>query len=178
MSDIIDPSLDVKTLTTECTTFFTHLKGNEAKEAMRFKYGDYEAIIESVQREKADSQSKGDHIQSKARSKWKGKLDVSVQYNTKPLGRRNSVNKKNSSSVIQDVEEECKMIKHSRNCAKSQSSVGKSGNTNFKRAEVKSSKRNKSYVDDEMLADDSSHTQFVFAGISERRSQVLVPTLL
>ncbi|XP_022803262.1 DNA excision repair protein ERCC-6-like 2 isoform X2 [Stylophora pistillata] len=178
MSYIIDPSLDVKTLTTECTTFFTHLKGNEAKEAMRFKYGDYEAIIESVQREKADSQSKGDHIQSKARSKWKGKLDVSVQYNTKPLGRRNSVNKKNSSSVIQDVEEDCKMIKHSRNCAKSQSSVGKSGNTNFKRAEVKSSKRNKSYVDDEMLADGFHDQDMIRPSLTELALGPTVPLIL
>ncbi|XP_066016491.1 DNA excision repair protein ERCC-6-like 2 isoform X3 [Pocillopora verrucosa] len=63
---------DFKSFTTEDTTFFNHLKGNEAEETMRFKYGNYEAVTKSPQQEKADLRSKGDHMQSKARSRGKG----------------------------------------------------------------------------------------------------------
>lgn len=63
------------------------------------------------------------------------------------------MNKKKSSSVIQNVEEECKIIKHSRNSAKSPSSTANPGNTSFEKAKLKISERNESYVDNEMLAD-------------------------
>nr|XP_058956968.1 DNA excision repair protein ERCC-6-like 2 isoform X2 [Pocillopora verrucosa] len=169
---------DFKSFATEDTTFFTHLKGNEAEETMRFKYGNYEAVTKSPQQEKADLRSKGDHMQSKARSRGKGKLNVSVQSNNKSLGRRTSVNKKNSSSVIQNVEEECKIIKHSRNSAKSPSSTSNPGNTSFEKAKLKISERNESYVDNEMLADGFDDQDMIRPSFTEPALGPSVPFIL
>ncbi|RMX48555.1 hypothetical protein pdam_00019404 [Pocillopora damicornis] len=169
---------DFKSFTTEDTTFFTHLKGNEAEETMRFKYGNYEAVTKSPQQEKADLRSNRDHMQSKARSRGKGKLNVSVQYNNKSLGRRTSVNKKNSSSVIQNVEEECKIIKHSRNSAKSPSSTANPGNTSFEKAKLKISERNESYVDNEMLADGFDDQDMIRPSFTEPALGPSVPFIL
>ncbi|KAL9951050.1 hypothetical protein ACROYT_G043643 [Oculina patagonica] len=174
---------DVVPSTTEDDFFFTHLKGNEAEESMRLKYGGYDVSSLNGQ-EEMDSEKKHDHIKTKvsvssSKSKKKGKLNVLIQCsNKRQRSDRNTKNKKKSSSIIEEAEEVCKMSRCEGNPPESPNTSTRPQNTTFDDSKNKKSDGENELDENEMIADGFDDQDMERPSFTEPAVHPSVPLLL
>ncbi|XP_078355555.1 DNA excision repair protein ERCC-6-like 2, partial [Oculina patagonica] len=170
---------DVEPSITEDDFFFTYLKGNEAEEIMRLKYGEYDVSSLNGQ-EEMDSEKKHDHMKTKvsvssSKSKKKGKLNVLIKCNKRQHSGKNAKNKKKSSSIIEEAEEVSKMSRCEGNPPESPNTSTR--NTTFDDAKSKTSE-NELDDENEMIADGFDDQDMERPSFTEPAVHPSVPLLL